>query len=252
MKIEVESVQEREAAGIMLAEKLRAYNKTSAIVVGIPPGGACVAAAIASALSLRLELLPCRRIADPSDNQKTIGAVTAGEITMHDVAHDIPQDYLAHQIILLRNAMAQEQRTYYDKSQPQSLQNRTVILVNDVYTSPEILLTALRGVKKQKPHKVIVAAPLVSPETERTLGIQADELQFIKSASISDSGESFCRDLPVVDTPRINMLLKNSWRAIDQRKPLLKVSGLPTTQDKPQRLNKVSDQKTVSLVKMKR
>lgn len=208
-------MQDREEAGYLLSKKLASFKNTNAIVVGIPHGGVCVASAIADSLSLPLEVMPCRKIKDPGDGSKNIGSVSQDDVFIHDCARTIPQDYISHQIILLRNAISHENRKYYGDDQPASLRYRTVILVDDLLASSDTMMACLRGIKKHIPLKIIVAVPVVSAEAARIVGAEADDMQFLKMEASLASPDEYFADFPKVDDQKVKELLEASRKSVE-------------------------------------
>jgi putative phosphoribosyl transferase len=203
-------LQDRKEAGVLLSKKLAAYKNSDAVVVGIPYGGVCVASVIAEMLSLRLEVIPCRQIKNPTAGKNDIGSVSASDVSMHDCPYTIPQDYIYHQIVLLRNAIAFENKGYYGNAEPVSLRHKTVILVDDVLKSSDTMMACLSGIKKQDPLKVIVAVPFVSAEAARTIGAEADDLVFLELKHSIESASGYFIDFPKIDKEEVKEMIRVS------------------------------------------
>jgi predicted phosphoribosyltransferase len=206
-------LQDREQAGRLLSQKLDSY-RNNAVVVGIPHGGVCVAFAIAEALSLSLEVLPCRRIKHPADSNKAIGSVSVSEAFIHDFSQCIPQDYIYHQIALLRNALQHEHHQYYRNRRPPSFLYKTVILVDDILEVSDTMLACLRDIKKQKPLKVIVAVPVVTAEAARIIRAEADEFVFLQMETSTRPAKDHFENFPRVDEREVRELLELSRKTV--------------------------------------
>ena len=208
-------LQDREEAGYQLSEILAAYRNSNAIVVGIPPGGVCVASAIAETLSLPLEIMPCRKIKDPANGKKDIGSVSEDDVFIHDCCHTIPQDYIYHQIAMLRNVISDEKKKYYGSGRRQPLRHRPVILVDDILSSSDTMMPCLRSIKKQRPLKVVVAVPVVAAEAARTLGTEADEIRCLRIEASLEPAHEYFVDFPNVDDNRVKALFEASRKALE-------------------------------------
>lgn len=173
-------LQSREEAGQILGRKLHEYEKTNTVVIGIPCGGVCVAAAIAKCLSLPLEVMPSQRIKHPANDNKNLGSVSLTEVFLYDDTDQVPQDFVARQIASLKNANSNEQKFYHANSTQQTLKYKTVILVDDLLKSSEVMLACIHEVKKQKPLKIVVAVPVVSAEAARIVGAEVDNMLFLR------------------------------------------------------------------------
>jgi putative phosphoribosyl transferase len=199
-------LQDREEAGYLLSRLLAFYKNSTAVVVGIPHGGVCVASAISEALSLPLEIISCRKIKHPANGKKNIGSVSEDDVFINDCSHTIPQDYVYHQIALLQNAMAHETKKYYGSAQRQSLRYRTVILVDDMLASSDTMMACLRSIKKHNPLKIVAAVPIVAAEAARIVSSEADDFKFIKMESSLESPQEYFVEFPKIDDDKVKEL----------------------------------------------
>ncbi|HEU5290158.1 MAG TPA: phosphoribosyltransferase family protein, partial [Cyclobacteriaceae bacterium] len=206
-------LRDREEGGYLLSRKLVSYKNSNAVVIGIPHGGVCVAAAIAEQLSLPLEAMPCLKIKDPADSGKNIGSVSEDEVFIHDGEQTIPQDYVFHQIAHLRNIILHE-KTNYDTGKHIGLRYRPVILVDDVLTFSDTMMACLLSIRKQNPMKIIVAVPVVSAEAAQIISAAADDLQFLKIEASLGSPKTYFENFPRVDEQRVKELLEISKKHI--------------------------------------
>lgn len=203
-------LQSRETAGGLLSQKLDQYRNSNAVVVGIPPGGACVASVIANKLGLPLQAVACRQVKHPADSQKTIGSVSASAVFIHDCPHTLPQDYVRHQIALLRNVIRYENSMYYRCDNPISLLCRTVILVNDILESSDSLLSCVREIVNQRPQKVIVAVPVASAEAVRGIRPEVDDIIYLDVVPVIRSPKDHYANLPDVHPIKVKELLREA------------------------------------------
>jgi predicted phosphoribosyltransferase len=207
-------LHDREQAGSLLSRKLEGYRNTNAIVIGIPHGGVCVAAPIAESLSMPLQVMSCRQINHPADPKRSIGSVSPAEACIHDDGfHNIPQDYVFHQIALIRGVFRYERKLYYGDNNPPSVQYKTVIVVVDVLKSSDALLACLREIKKQQPLKVIVAVPVAAAEAARVVRSEVDDIVFLQLEPSISSARMFFMEFPKVDENRVKELLEAGRRS---------------------------------------
>lgn len=219
---------DRRHAGYLLSRKLDIYRSDASVVVGIPRGGVEVASVIAEELHLPLEAMPCRAIRNPADNRKHIGSVSEDEVYIHNCPHTIPQDYISHQIAMLRYSISSENREYHLNDSPVSFRNRQVILVDDVLTSSDTMTACLRSIRKQRPSKIIVAVPLISAEAASLIGAEADEVCFLKMETFPEQPDAYFANYPGVikearlkndeDYVRINELEIAKWKQVKKGK----------------------------------
>ena len=189
---------------------LPSYKETDAIVAGIPNGGVVVAANIAEVLFLPLTVWPCRRINDPTDSSKSIGSVCANDIFVRHCSRTIPQDYIYHQIAMLRSAIQYDQKEYYGNCGRDSLLGKTVILVDDLVQSSDSIMACIRGIRKMAPARVIVAVPVITAEAARSVRLHADDVVFLHLDPVIMSGNDIFGDFRRIENEEVRELLDRS------------------------------------------
>lgn len=197
----------REEAGRQLTQKLESYRGSDAVVVGIPYGGVVVAATLAEELGLPLDVVLCRKIQHPGNHKKTIGSVAASEVFVQDCSRTIPQDYIYHQVILLRNAIRYERDLYRSGRPRKSLRGRTVIVVDEMLRSCDSIVACLLEITAQQPRNVIVAAPVVTAEAANSVRRQVDDLIFLRRVAPNGPVSDYFTEFPDVDRESVKALL---------------------------------------------
>lgn len=152
----------RERAAKLLAGKLSGYRNSEAIVVAIPHGGVPIGQGISQMLGLPLELALGKKIQHPGMRGESIGCVSPDEIVINERTRRIPQDYIYHQIRVIKNELLNQYRHFCGDHKPLSLKNKVVILVDDFVESGDTLVVCLKSIRKQDPRKIIVASALSS------------------------------------------------------------------------------------------
>ncbi len=109
-------------------------------------------------------------------NDQTIGAVSAEAVVFHEEDHDLPQDYICHQIQMMQHAIRGQNKRYHKETLRQLLKKKTVILVDDLIMTGDTMLASIRTIKNYNPVAIIVATPVVTPEGTRAI---ADEINSI-------------------------------------------------------------------------
>jgi len=217
-----EVIQDRARAGKLLAWKLHEFVGDNAVVTGITRGGVLVAAAIAAELGLPLEIIPCRKIKHPSDNHKSLGAVCGDEVSTHYENHDIPQDYIYHQINMIRYALALERKYYYGDECPASLNGKTVIVADDWLQTGDTILASLKSILKQNPHKLIVAIPFLSIACANVLRQHANEIIYLQlDQHVRTAAECFIHfpDVEMEEVKASLRKLKHSRALVNHHNP---------------------------------
>jgi putative phosphoribosyl transferase len=162
-------LQNRRHAGWLLAEKLYAYKNSDAVVMAVPQGGVPVGRELAKALGLPFEIIFSRRIKDPANSDISVGAVSLDEVVLQDSNKYIPQSYIYHQIMVIRETLQSEFQSFYSSHNKTNLRGRTVIIVDDVLRETEELTACLNSVRKQNPANIVVAAPVATSRASHLL-----------------------------------------------------------------------------------
>jgi len=170
----------REEAAKRLAKELTEYREKNPVVLAIPRGGVVVAYEVAKALNAPLDLIIPRKIGAPGNPELAIGAVTEDGTTIlnqHLVAElGISKEYIElekeEQIQEIRRRI----RVYREDAPPQSLEGKTIILVDDGIATGATMKAAIHSIRKQRPSAIVVATPVGPPDTVEELRREVDRL----------------------------------------------------------------------------
>lgn len=165
--------EDRTHAGRILAGMLRAFQDTGALVLAIPAGGVPVAAVIAEALQLPLEVAVVSKILLPWNTEVGYGAV-AYEGTVRLNAHlinvaGLSEEAVKEGIDATSDKVARRmERLRGDHPLPE-LTARPVILVDDGLASGFTMRVAVEAVKGQGAEHVLIAVPTGHADTVKAL-----------------------------------------------------------------------------------
>ena len=202
--------QNRVEAAELLIPKLSRYRMARPLVLGIPRGAMPMAQVLADRLGGELDVVLVHKIGAPDNPEFAIGSVSEyGCIYLSEsvrlYGYSMRQiDAIAHK----ETAKLKERRATYSPIRPAiSPEGRTVIIVDDGIATGSTMLAAIRAVRGQNPKRVIVAAPVASPQALHSLKHEADETIVLEAPedffSISQFYEEF---IPVSDTEVIEIL----------------------------------------------
>jgi putative phosphoribosyl transferase len=170
--------QDRCEGGRALAELLSDYRTMDAIVLGIPRGGLPVAAEVAKALGVHLDVIAARKVGAPDNPEFAIGAVTANGGQFLDPYSTrlvgASAAYLQAAIQAEVREARRRETVYRGKRPAPVLKGRTVIVVDDGLATGATMRAAVRSVRKQEPTRVVAAVPVASREACETLRAEAD------------------------------------------------------------------------------
>lgn len=204
--------QNRKHAALLLGERLRDYDHGDAIVVAVPGGGIHIGYYLSKLLHLPLEVLPCKKIKHPADNQKTIGAVAGGCVILREEGNDIPQDYIYHQIQLLQHGIQGQTNRYNMGRVKPSFKDKTIILVDDLLMTGDTMMCCLKSIKKHGPEKLVVAIPNVTPEAARAIAEEIDEIVYLTIEPNVQKGGNLYTEYPEVSDEEVISLLQQARR----------------------------------------
>lgn len=155
--------KDRIDAGTQLKEKLLKFKDENMVVLAIPRGGLPIGAIVAKALMAPLDVALTKKIGHPNNKEYAIGAVSL-EDTVLTEAKGVTKGYINEETIRIRKKLQQRHNQYYKKRSPQSIKDKTVIIVDDGIATGNTLLATIELVSKQNPKKIIVAIP-VAPDS---------------------------------------------------------------------------------------
>ncbi|MGW0615647.1 phosphoribosyltransferase [Streptomyces sp. NPDC002788] len=176
--------RDRRQAGGELAETLRTRQGEGALpdplVLALPRGGVAVAREVADALDAPLDVLVVRKIGAPFQEELGVGAMAGDEVPLLDEDAlrylGIGEAALAPVIERERAELRRRERLYRQGRPAPELRGRTVIIVDDGLATGSTARAALRFARRQAPERVVLAAPVCSPEAARLMRAEADEV----------------------------------------------------------------------------
>jgi putative phosphoribosyl transferase len=173
------SFKDRVDAGRHLAEGLKEFRGSEAVVLGLARGGVVVAAQVARELDLPLDVLVVRKIGAPRQPEYGIGAVAPGVRVVDDRAvhyMGLSSEQLEE---LAENEEAEIERRLYlyrGGSHELNLNGRFAILVDDGLATGITAVAAVRYAKAHGAESVILAAPVCSEGGMSLLKQEADRV----------------------------------------------------------------------------
>lgn len=171
---------DRRDAGRQLAERLLPLAEEDPIVLALPRGGVPVAGEVAAALDAPLEILAVRKLGAPHNPEYGIGAIAEDGTRVFDpealavlgIDGGALESIVARETAELRRRVA----AYRGDRAPLSLEDRTVIVVDDGVATGVTDTAALHAVRHQGPRRVVLAVPVCAPDSAVRLEEEADEL----------------------------------------------------------------------------
>jgi putative phosphoribosyl transferase len=201
----------REEAGQRLAQALRAFKGTDAVVLGLPRGGVAVARPVAEALGVPLDVLVARKIGAPHQEEFAIGAVTArGTRVLNDSVMRrlfLPPGYLDAETERQRKVAEAREQQLRGLRAAVPLKGKVAILVDDGIATGMTMRAAIADARAQGPSKLVVAAPVIAPDTYYDLQGLADAVVAVEVPQVFYAVGQFFEDFAQVTDEEVSQLL---------------------------------------------
>ncbi len=205
--------RDREEAGRRLADALGHLRGTEHLVVlGLPRGGVAVAAEVAAGLGAPLDVLVVRKLGFPGHEELAIGAVASGgAIVLNDdvlAMAGLDRAGLEERATRGRRDLAELERRLRDDRQPLALAGTTAVLVDDGLATGATMRVAAVAARQAGATRVVVAAPVGSPEAVQALrGLADDVVCLVVPANLRAVG-LYYRDFSPVEEAEVRRLLR--------------------------------------------
>lgn len=164
---------ERHDAGRVLAELMEEFRGADALVLGIAAGGVPVAAPLARALALKLDVAVVSKITLPWNPEAGFGAVAFdGTVRLNKALMErlpLSEEEVANGIEATREKVRLRVRELRGEGTVPPVQGRTAILVDDGLASGFTMMTAIDAVRGGNPARMIVAVPTASADAVRRI-----------------------------------------------------------------------------------
>lgn len=173
----------RTDAGKKLAQILKKYANTDALIMAIPRGGVVVGYEIAKELHLPMEIIVPRKIGAPMQPEFAIGAVAGSDVSIINdqavQALGVPQSYIIEEAKRQRQEIIRREQVYHTGRERISPEGKTVILVDDGIATGYTMIASARVLRRMNPALLIIAVPVAPPDSVGLLKREADEVVVI-------------------------------------------------------------------------
>lgn len=164
--------RDRIDAGHQLAHRLSAYaGRQDVVVVALPRGGVPVAAEVARALHVPLDIMVVRKLGVPGYEELALGAIAPGDalVVNPEVMARLPNPEEALHDAMMRESRELERREQeYRAARPSlHLQGKTVLLIDDGLATGATMHAAVQALQQCATAACVVAVPVTAPGTKR-------------------------------------------------------------------------------------
>lgn len=202
---------DRQSAGKMLAGELGRYQFENPLVLGLLRGGVPVACAISKSLSIPLDIWIVRKIGVPWEAEFAIGAMAEdGYIYLNtEIIESMGISESGLNALVEKTTLEIKERVFmYRGAQLRAdIEGRDVIIVDDGVATGATVYAAAGSVRKYKPKKIIMAAPVVSKEALELLkGIIDQEIHVLEPENFLAVGAWYDEFNQITDDEVLQMI----------------------------------------------
>ena len=173
--------RDRTEAGQILGQRVKSrIRDRHPVVLALPRGGVPVGFEVAQTLNADLDIFLVRKLGVPGREELAMGAIASGgKRVLNDAL--IQQLRLPPRVIETvatreQHELARREALYREGRPPIPLRGRTVILVDDGLATGASMLAAARGLREQKPRRIIVAVPVAAEDACDEFRAHVDEV----------------------------------------------------------------------------
>jgi len=159
----------------MLAARLKKYKGDPGVVLAVPRGGVPVAYEVARELGFPLEVILTKKIGHPMNKEYAIGAASLSDYFV--IPHDnVSDEYINREVEKIRHKLKEMYVKFMGDKEPESLTNKTVLVIDDGIATGNTLLATVNVLRKSNPEKIIIAVPVASESAITKLSREVDEV----------------------------------------------------------------------------
>jgi putative phosphoribosyl transferase len=168
-------------AGRLIRERPELAGRSDAVALGLARGGVPVAAAVAAALSIPLDVLVVRKIGLPSQQELAMGAIAESGDTVEVIRNEpvlsqmaVPAGVFAEVCERETRLLRERAGAYRQGRTPVTLAGKLVLIVDDGLATGSSMRAAIAAVRAQEAREVVVAVPVGATQTCSRLRAEAD------------------------------------------------------------------------------
>jgi putative phosphoribosyl transferase len=215
---------DRREAGTVLAQQLRHYaNQSNVIVLALPPGGVPVGYEVATVLGVRLDVFLVRRLGVPGQPEVAMGVIAAGGVrVLNKEVIDwfaVPQRTVDVIAQAEEHELERRSKQYRPGQPPLDLRGQIAILVEDGLATGSTMQAAVAAARQIAAARVVVAAPVGSPEACQAVAEIADEVICARQPSRFNAVGTWYHNFSETSDAEVEELLNRARQALAAMQP---------------------------------
>lgn len=207
----------RSDAAQKLAESLKHFEGTNAIIVGIPRGGVPIAREVSRTLGLPFDIVLVRKLGVPSQSELAFGAIGEGGVKVLNndivIARGLTPKDMSEVEAQERSEIDRRVAMYRRGIKRKSLKGRTVIVVDDGIATGATARAACMIVRRQGAKRVVLATPVAPAGWIDDFSDTADEMVSVMTPTDMGSVGQYYEDFSTVSDKAVISLLASEAHA---------------------------------------
>ena len=172
--------RDREDAGKQLEARLESFQSVDTVVLAVPRGGIPVAIEVAQGLNAPFDIVVVRKITIPQNPEAGYGAVAEDGarflneplVAQLGLSRQQIEDHAQHVL----SEIKRRNKLYREVLPGISLQDRTVVVIDDGLASGYTMVAAVKSIQQRKAARIIVASPVSSGKAYELIKPLCDDL----------------------------------------------------------------------------
>jgi predicted phosphoribosyltransferase len=207
--------EDRRDAGRKLGSALMSHvENENSIILALPRGGVPVAYEAARELGVPMDILLVRKLGVPGQEELAMGAIGSGGIQVLNKSLinmlGIPEESIDAVAKREDQEMKRSERIYRGNNPALGVEGKTVIIVDDGLATGATMRAAAEALRARNPVKIIVAAPVASPDTCEALNVVADEVVCLQTPQPFSSVGQWYKNFDQTSDQEVTALLNKS------------------------------------------
>jgi len=169
----------RQDAARQLANMLKGRSFHDPLVLAIPRGGVAIGAVLAHEIGADLDVVLSRKLGAPGQPELAIGAISEdGRVYFNEYGRQLFDNNDPYVIRERKHQLMEiaKRKELFRRIRPRArIEGRSVIVTDDGIATGSTMTAALRTIRTEQPHEVIVAVPVASPSRLRSIRNWCDE-----------------------------------------------------------------------------